>query len=542
MIAIALFAVAFSVRALVGAMFVGPAYPDSYYYAHVAQQLAAGSGFVTQYVWNLGDIGGALPAVGMLPATANGFWMPLAEIIQVPAIWLLSPGPLASVIPFWLVGALAAPLTYFVGRDAGFPPGVSIGAGLMVAAPAGLTPFMSQPDSFGLFMTLGALALWLCARGAAGDRRAFVAGGLVVGLAALTRVDGVLVGLPFALVGIREIWQAVRGRTGTLGWAPAVACAGLFLLVISPWLLRQLAVYGSILPGGGTLWLTDYQQLFSFANVPTLETWLAQGFGRLLSSRLEALLSAVGLFALMPLAFVLTPLAIAGAWVNRRSAAFHPFFVYGAALLVVMVLVFAVLVPHGTFLHAATALVPHTFLLVTAGTAAVVLWVAARRPSWSVATATRTFTAAAVGIVVVAAGLQTAQTTGHWAEVRAVHTALAAQLANSPATDRFMAVDPGAMNHLTGRQGIVTPHDSLPVIETVMRAYDVRWLVLESGSIVPALSPVLTGEVRPAWLSPPVAVVPGAQHSAVAGPPPTAVPAGVLYAVCLVDGDPRCSR
>ena len=34
-----------------------------------------------------------------------------------------------------------------------------------------------------------------------------------------------------------------------------------------------------------------------------------------------------------------------------------------------------------------------------------------------------------------------------------------------------------------------------------MRAYDIRWLVLEQDAIVPALEPVLTGELRPAWLS-----------------------------------------
>ena len=74
-----------------------------------------------------------------------------------------------------------------------------------------------------------------------------------------------------------------------------------------------------------------------------------------------------------------------------------------------------------------------------------------------------------------------------------------------------------------------------------MRAYDVRWLVLESRSIVPALEPVLTGATMPPWLSQPVAIVPGAPRAAVAGPTPTPVPAGVLYAVCLTAGDPRCT-
>ena len=48
-------------------------------------------------------------------------------------------------------------------------------------------------------MLLGALALWLCSKGLRGDRRAFVLGGLVVGVATLARNDWVLLGVPFAL-------------------------------------------------------------------------------------------------------------------------------------------------------------------------------------------------------------------------------------------------------------------------------------------------------------------------------------------------------
>ncbi len=38
----------------------------------------------------------------------------------------------------------------------------------MVALPALVDPFLAQPDNFGLFMLLGTLALWACARGSAG--------------------------------------------------------------------------------------------------------------------------------------------------------------------------------------------------------------------------------------------------------------------------------------------------------------------------------------------------------------------------------------
>ncbi len=550
MIPIVLFISAFVVRVAAGTAFSGPAYPDSFYYVHVARQLAAGHGFTADYIWNLDDIGGQLPALGTLPVPANALWMPLAELVQLPFIGLLGPTLLAAGLAFWIIGALAAPLTWWIGRDAGFARGPALAAGLMVAVPGGLTPFISQPDNFGLFMTLGALALWLCARAVRGDRRAFVLGGFVVGIATLARSDGVLLGLPFAIVGLREVAHAVQGRERLLGIAAAAACASLFVIAVAPWLYRQLDVFGSLFPSassGRLLWLTDYQQLFSFASPPTLGDWMGQGLGVLAQSRLGGLLAAVGLFALLPLVVVLAPFALIGAWRRRSDSAFWPFLVYGVALLAVMGLLFAVLVPHGTFLHSAAALVPHTFLLVTVGIATVVGWLAQRRPAWNAPRATAVFTYAAVGVIALGAALQTFNTIGQWSATRTVQQELAQSLRAAPAMDRLMSADPGAYNYLTGRQGIVTPNDPLPVIESVMRAYDVRWLVLERSDIVPALEPVLTGEIRPSWLSQPLAVVPRTMRAATAtiGPSATAtemsVAAGAIYAVCLSPADTRCA-
>src|SRR5206468_1296555 len=156
----------------------------------------------------------------------------------------------------WIVGALAAPLTYWIAREAGVDKRLAICAGLLAAVPGALTPFFGQPDNFGLFMTLGALALLLCAKGLHGDRRAFVAGGLVVGLATLARSDGVLLGVPFALAFARELWPGTRR---VIGWTAAIGCAALFAIVVGPWLYRQIEVFGSITPSaanGRILWIS----------------------------------------------------------------------------------------------------------------------------------------------------------------------------------------------------------------------------------------------------------------------------------------------
>ena len=551
-----LFAVALLARMAVGALHVDPAYPDSYYYVNVAQALAAGRGFTVDYVWNYVDVGGTLPATGVLPIPSNAHWMPLAALVQVPFIWLLGPTALASALPFWLIGATAAPLAYLIGRDAGLERGICLTAGLLTAVPAAVLPFMAQPDNFGLYMTLGAVALWLCVRAARRDRWAWLVGGAVVGLATLSRNDGVLLGVPFALLAARDV---LLGERRLHSVALGAACALGFLVVAGPWFARQIVEFGSISPSaasGRVLWLTDYRQLWSAGPPPTLDSFLALGPAELLASRLQGLVAALAVFALLPLAVVMAPLAVVGAWQRRGDPAFAPFFTYGAVFVAASALLFAAHVAHGMFLHSAVALLPHTFLLVGVGLWRAVDWTAARRPSWHAPTARRVFAGGLVGVALLAGVLQTATTVAEWRAVNDPRQAVGVPATGLSPTAQLerevhMSADPGALRYLWQVPGVVTPDDPLPVIEQAARRYGVRWLVLERENIVPALAPVLRGELRPAWLSAPVAVVGGAaaaggsQATAAVGPAaPSAasVPQLAIYAVCLQPDDERCAR
>ena len=361
----------------------------------------------------------------------------------------------------------------------------------------------------------------------------------------LARNDGVLLGLPFAVVVVRDLLRAdARRSTFVAATAGAVA----FALVVGPWLARQLAEFGSIAPSaasGRILWSADYAQFHSISGEVGPDSFLAQGLGPVVASRVGGLLSALALYAFLPLAVVLTPLALVGAWVRRADSNFKPFFIYAAALFAASALLFAIHVPYGTFIHSAVALVPHTFLLVTAGIATAVGWIAQRRTSWNGPTATRVFTYGAVILLVLVATFQTVTTARHWQSVRDAQAELVASFADTSPNDVVMAADPGAINYLTAHRAVVTPNDPLPVVESVMRAYGVRWLILESEQIVPALEPVLTGQLQPAWLSSAVAALrtfdPAATASTETVDASTA-PSAALFAVCLDADDDRCAR
>jgi len=542
-----LFLIALAARVATAALFGGPAYPDSFYYVNVARELASGHGFQVDYIWNFVDVGGRLPTAGVLPIPSNAHWMPLAALVQVPFIWLLGPTPVASGLPFWLCAAAVAPVTWFIALDAGMPRWQAFAGGLLVAVPGGVAAYLAQPDNFALYMLLGALALWACSRGARGDRRVFALGGVIVGLAFLARNDGLLLGVPFALVALRDGLR--RPRMSVIGWRAAAACAVGFIVVASPWLLRQLEVFGSLSPSaanGRILWITEYRQLYSVSSETTMSTFLAQGLGPLLASRVEGLLAALGIFATMPLLFFLAPFALVGGWTRRRHPAFVPALVYAVTLFAFSAVFSAVHVPYGTFLHSAVSLVPHAYLLALLGIGSTVAAVARRRPSWDAPRATRAFTAMVVGVVLLGAVGSAVITMRSWGGDAAVRDRVATAFAETPPSDRLMTPDAGAYRYLTGHPGVVTPDDPLPVVEQAARTYGVRWLVLEAAHVTSALLPVLEGTEHPAWLSAPLLVVPspasGPREANAGGPVPApGVPLAAVYAVCFDATDPRCA-
>ena len=548
-----LYVIALAARAITGSLHPDPAYPDATYYIGVARSLASGHGLTVDFIWNFVDVGGHLPAIATLPIPSNAHWMPLASLVQVPFLMIFGASALAALVPFMLIGATTAPLTWAIARDAGLGREQALVAGLMSVVPGGVTPFLGQPDNFGLFMPLGALALWLCARGLRGDPRAFVLGGLVVGLATLARNDGILLGVPFALGWLRQVWtrRGLLGATAPDGQVPTplsltavLGCALLFLLVMAPWYARQLSVFGALSPSaasGRILWITSYGELFSITGQPTVASFLAQGWGSLVASRLDGFLGALEIVSAVPFLFFMVPFVVWAGWTRRRSGRFAPWMVYAATLILFSGLLFAVHVRYGTFLHSAVALVPHGYVLAVDGIGLAVAWTARRRRHWDVPRATRNFSLLALVVLWLGGSWATWKAVDGWQAEAGTRQGAAAALAGIAApADRLMTADPGAYRYYAGLGGIVTPDDPLPVVESAARAYDIGWMVLERAHIVDSLAPVYLGTVPlPPWLVP-VSDGPASTHSGASGATtPGALPAFRIFAVCLSPTDER---
>ena len=541
-----LFVFALAVRAVLVALFPDPAYPDSYYYVDVARALHDGHGFNVDFIWAFVETGGQLPANPHLPIPSNAHWLPLASLVQLPFLALFGTSPIVGDIPFIIIGATAAPLTWAIARDAGANRWIQAGSGLMTAVPAASTVFMGQPDNFSLYQPIGAAALWLAASALKGDRRAFPIAGLLVGLAVLARNDGVLIGAAVGLVFVWDRWRAWRSRgarPAQIGWGQAVAAAGLFAVCVAPWWARQLAVFGTISPSsasGRILFIRQITDMNSITVPATLQSFLGQGIGPLIESRVFGFIAAVGNYMIIVLSFVLTPFLVIGAWARRRSIDFGPFFAYAALLFAASGLLFAIHVPLGTFLHSAVALVPHTYVLVLEGFVGSVAWMARCRRNWNEAEASRFFLTATVGVAFLTGALGTWKVQEEWSRVRHLRQSVAVAM-NSfgiGLNELVMSGDTSGFKYFTGRGGVVTVSDPVPVIGEVARAYGIRWLILERSHIVDTLGDVLKGTERPDWLGPPVWTLDET-------PPNDAndtYPDIALYPVCTTPGDSRCAR
>lgn len=211
-----------------------PELGDARAYHLLGRNLADGLGYIRPF---------DLLVVGRVHATAE--YPPLFPAL-LAAVSLLGGHSLdAQRVAMCLVGTGTVVLVGLLGRRVAGP-----GVGLVAAALAAVYPMLFQPDA--ALMTETLFAFWvvvmLLLTYRVVDRPTpgrFGALGLVVGLAALTRPEGGLLGvilLVVAAVSSRDAGDA--RRRAVLG----VAGVGLAVLTVLPWTVRNYVRFGTLVP------------------------------------------------------------------------------------------------------------------------------------------------------------------------------------------------------------------------------------------------------------------------------------------------------
>ena len=511
---LAVFLVSLAVRVILAAPQKQPHYFDAYYYYTVAENLHLGRGFVVDFIWNYLD----RPATVTHPS--NLYWMPLTSILAWSSFSILGASYRAAQIPFILLSSLPPLLAYYVSHQTSARRDYAWLAAILTLFAPFYLKYWACPDNFAPFAVTAGLSLvtlhllW--------DKRKVryaLFTGLLIGLSHLSRADGILLWLSFAVVlGIMLLRGQRDTNTGSaeqgsdtqhvtllacVVWF-AVAVAG-YLVVMIPWFCRNWMLIGSPLSGASTktIFLRSYADLFSYSADLSLQGYLAWGWRPILHSKLTAAVHNLAV-VLGALQFHLAPLAIIGLWQLRARREYLPFYVYASTLYLSMTLVFTFPSTHASMLHSTGALLPFLFAAAIPGIDAAVGWVARRRRTWHPRTARRVFRIGLTVVVVaislfdycqsVFLSLDPLDLQPLWNRANTGYVTVSSWLdQNAPQEAVVMVVDPPAYYYFTHRPAIVIPNEEIDGIVEVAERYQAQYLILEYDHVV-SLDPIYRGE------------------------------------------------
>ena len=497
-----LFLLGFGVAYSVAAYQNTPGYMDADYYFAGGLRLAEGEGFTELTLWNyLDDPDG-------LPHPSHAYWMPVGSIVSMIGIKVFPSLPEfeAAQMIFILIAGLVPPLTAALAYSFTNRSRDAIFAGLLAASSGFYLPFLPTSDTFGLYMLMGGafflLVKWVRAGGAV---LKYLILGALVGLMHLTRADGVI-WLVIAWIGVGS-FKAVKENGAGHGrllkswmniWnSEQVTNSFLillgYLIIMSPWFIRNIMVFGVPLsPGGvGSLWLTEYNELFVYpASTINVMYWWQSGLGAIVQARAISLSQNLQTFMAVQGSVFLLPLMLIGVWKFRHNHQVKLAAGSWLFTLLIMTLLFPFSGARGGFFHSGAAVQPLLWALVPVGLNQFVS-LGVRKRSWVASQATTFFQ---IGLVLFAIGLSSLifhqkflgrELRGDVWDMTAVkYTRLDEILVEFGALpeDIVLSINPPGYLLATDRAAIAIPNGGLETMLAVALRYQADYLILETDS------------------------------------------------------------
>ena len=263
---------ALGVRLALGVAFVRyPAIADSNHYYNMGVRLVEGQGFTIDYIWQYNRP----PEAVVHP---EDHWMPLAAVLAAIPMGALGISTGASLVLFVLIGSLLPLIAYWGARQLKLQESSAYYAALAAALMPELVLNSLRTDTTvptALFVCLSLLllneGLWR------GGWWRFAVSGAMVGLAYLTRNDGLLL-IPMLAAVLIAYVLVRRGRAKVpLHWRGVVVWAAAMLLVMTPWLIRNWQEFGAFgsAETDDMFFFTDHNDHYAYGRHFTLDTMLA---------------------------------------------------------------------------------------------------------------------------------------------------------------------------------------------------------------------------------------------------------------------------
>lgn len=496
-LALILFVIALLVRILTALPLQVPGYMDAYYYYVGATSLYRSLGFNDPFIWNyLDDPAG-------IPHPSHLYWMPLSSVLAYLSFLLFGESFRAAQVPFIALSALLPLVAYAAGYLIAHNQRHAICAALLAVFSGFYMPFWVTTDNFAPFAVFGSLGLLAAGLGLRDGRAGwFALAGALAGLAHLTRADG-----PLLLIAVYIAIFAARSSTSGRP-LPLASCLLLpaicYLLVMAPWFIRNLLAVGAPLSPAGTmtLWLTNYNDLYSFGKELSWYTYLAWGWSHILQAKLHAAWVNFQRLWAEDLMIFLLPFAAIGAWRLRRRWEFLPTLIYIPLLYIAMTLVFTEPGWRGGWFHSSVALLPFLYVAAMEGLDVVVGWIANLRRTWNVNQARRVFSA---GLVMLAALLSAflygqrvlsgPRGVSPWNERDQIYPQLVTWVDEHVPPETVVLVNsPPTFYYFSERPCLTIPNGDIETLLAVARRYNSDILVLDRNRPEP-LAALYAGEL-----------------------------------------------
>jgi hypothetical protein len=466
----------------VAALQPSPGYMDADYYYAGGLQLVNGHGFTEPYLWNyLDDPAG-------LPHSSHGYWMPLASLLAAAGAALFGPASwFAARAGFLLVAALIPPLTAALAWSLTSRRDLALTSGLLAVFPAFYLSFLPVTDTFGMYMLFGGLFFLILNRKSSALNPLLL--GLLAGLMHLARADGLL-WLLLAFITVFLFRKPNQSLFSILNSLLSILAG--YLLVMTPWFIRNYAAFGSPLAAGGSkmLWLTSYDQLFVYpASQITFSAWWQSGIAVISKARLWAM----GINLERTLAeqgeIFLLPLVGLGLWHLRKDRRMQLAGLAWLLTLVAMTVAFPFAGARGGFFHSGAALQPVWWALAPVGLDRVIAW-GSRKRGWNVAQAGTVFRPALVALaVLLTAAIVYMRVMGGgggpvWGQENSAYSKIDGFLREQGMHEQavVMVADPPGFYLASGNPAIAVPDGDENTLLVVARRYQAKYVVLEEGS------------------------------------------------------------
>lgn len=496
-----------------------PGYMDADYYYATGLRIATNKSWEEPFLWNY------LSGLDTLPHPAFTYWMPIAGVITAIGIKISGLNNFwGARIGFIILSCCAVALSAFLSTRFTRKGWAALLTGLIAICSGFYFAYLPTTDTFAVYMFLGSVFILLLgklqndANKLSATRKSvsrnrdqnstgfflsplwtYGSLGVVSGLMYLTRADGIIwlamasggiiMQARFASKYIKITWR----KAGVYNYLlPMAVTFGIFLVVISPWIIRNLNHFGSIFAPGlsRAMWLSNYDQLFVYpASGITFQSWLDPGLAEILKVRGWALgMNLLTTFAVQGTIFLL-PFILMGIWVNRKDWRVIIGVSGWLAVLILMTGVFPFQGARGGFFHAGAGFQPLFWALIPSGLEVITSW-AAKIRTWESKRAITLFSIALIGLSILVTTIITWQrlnggtnSLAAWGERELSYLEVEAYLKSSGADpeDIVMANNPPGYYAMNNRPAIVIPDGDLNTTLDAARKFDAQYLILDEG-------------------------------------------------------------